>query len=241
MKLGQQIGFWLLGILGMSLIYQSLLGGFWASLLLATLLLPGAALMVLGLQRWRARKRNALAWLHLFYILLFALYLEWLGMIGAYWLIFELQFDRLPKILVNPAFLGLYMFFIALLHDRLFRKKASQDGMASDEPVWFELTSDRKRIKLDIRKLLYIESQNDRCLLVMEEETIPTRERISQLEARLPNDFLRIHRAYIINPKQAEGISRQEVLIGGKELPVSRSYRDDVSEYLASAYFKKEV
>lgn len=219
----------------MSLIYQSLLGGFWASLLLATLLLPGAALMVLGLQRWRAKRRNALAWLHLFYILLFALYLEWLGMIGAYWLIFELQFDRLPKILVNPAFLGLYMFFIALLHDRLFRKRKSPNPISLDEPIWFELTSDRKHLKLDIRKLLYLESQNDRCLLVMEEETIPTRERISQLEARLPQGFLRIHRAYIINPKQAAAISKQEVMIGGKELPVSRSYRENVSEYLAAS------
>ncbi len=230
-KLVQQIGFWLLSIIVMSFVYQSLLGGFWASFLLATLLLPGATVMVFGLQRWRRAKRGFLSWLHLFYVLLFAFYLEWLGMTGAYWIIFELQFDKLPKILVNPFFLGLYMFFFALVHDRLFgRKKVVEQ--ASEAPIWFDLTSERKQVKIDLRKLLYIESQNERCLLVMEEEQLPTRERISQLAARLPEGHLRIHRSYIVNPLKAQAISKQEVLIGGQELPVSRSYKEQVEEYL---------
>lgn len=195
--------------------------------------------MVFGLQYWRRSKSGFLAYLHLFYVLLFAFYLEWLGMIGAYWLIFELQFDKLPKILVNPFFLGLYMFFFALVHDRLFVRKKAQE-LPQEEPIWFELISERKRLKVDLRKLLYIESQNERCELIMEEERLITRERISQLESRLPKGYLRIHRSYIINPLKAEAISKQEVLIGGEQLSVSRTYKEAVVEYLSNGQKKAE-
>ncbi|QNR24610.1 LytR/AlgR family response regulator transcription factor [Croceimicrobium hydrocarbonivorans] len=230
MKVLKQISFWLIALLIMTLIYQSLLGSFSAALMLATFLLPGAALMNYGLLLWR-RSQSNWRWLHLFYLLLFSLYFEWLGMVGAYWFIFELQFDRLPKVLVNPLFLWLYMLFFTLVQDRLFRPtKVEKEREAG--PLWFELISDRKQIKIDLRKLLYIESKNEQCTFFMEQEQLQTRERISQLEERLPQGFLRVHRSFIINPEQAQSIHPTEVSIGGTEIPVSRSYKSRVQDYL---------
>jgi len=218
----------------MSLVYQSLLGSFLGSFILASLLLPGAALIVFGWQLWRKGERGAWSYLHFFYILLFSLFLEYLGVIVAYWFIFELEFERLPKILVNPVFLWLYMFFIAFLHDRFFGKNLTIVELR-EEPLWFDLVSDRKQIRVDLRKLDYIESRNERCFLYLEGEEVQTRERITQLEQRLPEGFLRIHRSFIINPERALGISKQEVQMNSEVLPVSRTYKQQVEVYLANS------
>ena len=210
--------------------YQGLLGSFWAAVFLVILLLPGVVFMVFALHKWRAEE-GRIKWLHLIYLLLFSLFIEWLGVIVAYWFIFELQFEQLPKVLVNPVFLWILMLFFSFLHDRFFAEKIEAKNEEAG-PIWFDLVSERKRIRIDLKKLLYIESSNEQCVLKLEDDQFPTRERISQLEERLPEGFLRIHRSFIINPEQASSIQKSKVLIAEEELPVSRSYKTKVEAYL---------
>lgn len=182
--------------------------------------------------RWR--------WLHLFYILLFSLYVEWLGIIAAYWLVFELEYANLPKVVVNPVFLWLYMLFFTLVQDYLFpRPKTTQSSL--EEPLWFEITSERQKQQIDLRKLLYVESRNDQTFFHLSEETLPSRERISKIAERLPAGFLRIHRSFIINPSAAISINSQEVQMPGAVLSVSRSYRPQLNEYLQAQSQTKEA
>jgi len=217
----------------MTFIYQSLLGGFSGALTLATLLLPGAAIMSFGLRYWH---RSASNWhrLHLFYLLLFTLYVEWLGMLVAYWLVFELQFQAMPKVLVNPVFLWLYMLFFTLLEDRIFKKEERLIEKDSKEPIWFEIVSDRKRQQINLRELLYIESSNEQIVLFLSKKRLNSRERISQIAERLPDGFLRIHRSYIVNVQWIEAYTNGNITIKDQELPISRKYKEEVEQRLGS-------
>ncbi|MGB0979455.1 MAG: LytTR family DNA-binding domain-containing protein [Croceimicrobium sp.] len=230
MKVLKQIAFWLMVILTMALLYQGLLGSFGAALFLVILLLPGVVFTVYALQRWRSQK-SKLRWLHFFYLLLFSLFIEWIGVITAYYFIFELQFENLPKVLINPVFLWIILGFFAFLHDRFLALKPNVEK-PNDGPLWFELVSERKRIRLDLNKLRYIESSNEQCILHLLDEDFPTRERISKLEERLPPPFLRVHRSYIINPDLAMGLSKTSIQFADAEISVSRSYKDRVEAYL---------
>ncbi len=216
----------------MSFIYQSLLGSFQAAMVLATMLLPGAALMSIGLGYWQ-RSRSGWRWLHLFYLLLFSLYLEWMAMVGAYRLIFEMNFEAMPTVLVNPFFLWLYMLTFAFAEEKLFRTKVIPEN-AELGPLWFEITSERKKMKIDLHKLYYIESRNEQTFFHFEDQVLPSRERIGQVEERLPDFFLRVHRSFIVNPKLAESMAKDQVQTLGAEVPVSRSYRESLAEYKAA-------
>ena len=88
----------------MGLIYRSFLGSFWGALTLAALLLPGAALLSIGYHKWRRESKGLWRWLHLIYLLIFSLYVEWLGLIAAYWLIFEMEVQAVPPVLVRHFF-----------------------------------------------------------------------------------------------------------------------------------------
>lgn len=47
----------------------------------------------------------------------------------------------------------------------------------------------------------------------------------------LPEDFVRIHRSFIINMSQIDEVQSNEILIGKSYYPISRNYRE--------AFFKK--
>ena len=53
------------------------------------------------------------------------------------------------------------------------------------------------------------------------------------MEKYLPDGFLRIHRSFIVNRSKISTFSREYVIIGEKELPISRSYKQEVVSRLA--------
>jgi DNA-binding LytR/AlgR family response regulator len=56
--------------------------------------------------------------------------------------------------------------------------------------------------------------------------------KISHVEMELPDTFLRIHRSFIVNREKIRSFSREYLVLGEKEPPVSRTYRRQVAEIL---------
>lgn len=93
--------------------------------------------------------------------------------------------------------------------------------------------SDRRMIKIDFEAIIYIESFSDYIKIHLENEVVVTRETISAIEAKLPkNQFLRIHRSYIISIEHINSFTNEHVIINNKALTISRSYKKDVLERL---------
>jgi len=62
---------------------------------------------------------------------------------------------------------------------------------------------------------------------------IVTKEKISNLADRLPkNQFLQIHRSYIISIPKIESVGPGFVEVNKKKLPVGRNYKPEISELL---------
>lgn len=89
--------------------------------------------------------------------------------------------------------------------------------------------ADRKMIKIDFPDILYIESLSDYIKIHLSNKQVITRETITNIEAKLPqNDFLRIHRSIIVAINKITSYTNEEVEINEKYLPISRSYKPDV-------------
>lgn len=96
--------------------------------------------------------------------------------------------------------------------------------------------SDRKMIKVDPEDILYIESIKDYIKVVTTSRTIVTKQSISAVEEMLPGEqFLRIHRSYIISVKKVGSYTNELVWIDQHELPISRMYRHEVEKVLRLA------
>ena len=115
---------------------------------------------------------------------------------------------------------------------------ASLTGQTSETHVETEdsifVRSDRKMVKINFKDIVYIESLSDYIKIHIEgRKTLVTRDTISNIEARLPaNDFIRIHRSFIVSTQKIETYTSDTIGIGRHELPISRSYRDSVLKKL---------
>lgn len=107
---------------------------------------------------------------------------------------------------------------------------------ASDDYVFFKV--DKKMVKTKMADVLYIESIKDYVKVRTEEKEIVTQQKISYLEESLPRQqFLRIHRSFIVNIDKIDAYSATDVEIGKHSIPIGRNYKNDVMKALARNVF----
>lgn len=89
--------------------------------------------------------------------------------------------------------------------------------------------SDRRMIKIDFDAIVYVESYSDYIKIHLKNETVVTRETISNIEAKLPKQFfIRIHRSFIVSVSNITSYTNDTVIVNDKELTISRSYKKEV-------------
>ncbi len=104
-----------------------------------------------------------------------------------------------------------------------------KDELILDKSDFIFVRSDRKMIKINFSEVNYIESLGDYLKIHIADKTIITRETITSIEAKLPkNDFIRIHRSFIVSINKIESFTNEFVEINKKAIPISRSYKKEV-------------
>ncbi len=94
--------------------------------------------------------------------------------------------------------------------------------------------ADRKMVKVSFRDILFIESLSDYIRIHLEgDKVLTTRETLSNIESRLPqNDFIRTHRSFVVSLQRIQTFTSETIGIGKYEIPISRSFRDQVVKRL---------
>lgn len=94
--------------------------------------------------------------------------------------------------------------------------------------------SDRKMVKVRFSEINYIESISDYIKIHLADKNVVTRETISNIEAKLPqNEFIRTHRSYIVSIDKIASFTNETIeMENKKEIPISRSYKDEVLQKL---------
>lgn len=88
------------------------------------------------------------------------------------------------------------------------------------------LKADKKHYKVNLSDILYFESLGDYVIAFTADNKIVSKERISYLAENLSqNQFLQIHRSYIVSIEKIESVGPGFVEINKKKLPVGRNYK----------------
>lgn len=87
--------------------------------------------------------------------------------------------------------------------------------------------------KIYLKDILYIESLRDFLIIHLDNRTIEIRYKISDFEEKLASDFfIRIHKSFIISIGKISSFSVNTLKIGSKELPIGRTYHEQVKKKL---------
>ena len=130
----------------------------------------------------------------------------------------------IPEILINPIFIAIILTLLSggsYLFERWLDKKFPQ----SPGPITF--TSERKPVTLPVEEILYVESNDSITTVVASgDRRFKNKTPISRWEAILGSQFIRIHRAYLVNRSAVSGIDVDILYVGETQLPISRKYKD---------------
>lgn len=86
--------------------------------------------------------------------------------------------------------------------------------------------ADRKMVKVFLGEVLFIESLKDYVKIVLSDKQIITKQTITSIEEMLPEEqFVRIHRSFIVAESKVESYSQTSAFIGKHEIPIGPLYR----------------
>jgi len=127
-------------------------------------------------------------------------------------------------------------FFKAIKRYFTIVDSSSKELILQNEPTISNslfVRSERKMVKILFDEILYVESLSDYVKIFTKGKTVVTRETITNMESRLPsNNFLRIHRSYIIAIDKIEVYTNEYIEIEENALPISRSFKEKVLKKL---------
>jgi DNA-binding LytR/AlgR family response regulator len=93
--------------------------------------------------------------------------------------------------------------------------------------------ADRKMVKVFFSDILFIEALKDYIKIVTINKVIVTKYVLTTLAELLPADeFLRIHKSYIVAINKIESFNAETIQIAKHDLPIGRLYKYDVSRIL---------
>jgi DNA-binding LytR/AlgR family response regulator len=90
------------------------------------------------------------------------------------------------------------------------------------------LKSDKKMYRIEQRDILYIQSWGDYVKVFTKEKVIIAAETMKHMEHLLGQQFIRIHKSYLVSIHSISFIEGNQVKTGDRYLPVGQTYRDDL-------------
>jgi len=118
--------------------------------------------------------------------------------------------------------------------------KAVQKTIASQQPNYDLKTNEhiyvkvnRQMLKVDFDSLLYIEGLSNYIKIHTLNGNLVVYDKLSSLIKKLPqNQFMRIHKSYIVNTSKIKLFTSEFVEINATHIPVSMTYRQNLISFL---------
>lgn len=92
--------------------------------------------------------------------------------------------------------------------------------------------------QIDLDKITYIEGLKDYVKIHLNDGTAPVLSlmRLKTLEEMLPKeDFVRVHKSFIIRMERIEAIERNHIIIGSDRIPIGETYQDSLYATLSGS------
>ncbi|MBK8279739.1 MAG: response regulator transcription factor [Saprospiraceae bacterium] len=91
----------------------------------------------------------------------------------------------------------------------------------------------KKKVKVYLDEILYVESLKEYIRIVTASNSILTKYQLGEIEEILTkNNFLRIHRSFIVAKDKIDAYTATDVEINNKQIPIGRSYKDIVQSII---------
>jgi DNA-binding LytR/AlgR family response regulator len=101
------------------------------------------------------------------------------------------------------------------------------------ERTYIFFNVNKKKVKVYLDEILYIESLKEYIRITTKDKSILTKFQLGQIEEMLEhNNFLRVHRSFIVAREKVDAFTATDIEIAGKQIPIGRNYKELVISVL---------
>jgi two-component system, LytTR family, response regulator LytT len=236
--------YWLLIMCVLVLIFgrswdDNVVAFYFISLLLPVIIATSYFFNYFLVPRYLLTKRYFLFGLYFFYLIIVSLFLEMLVVTFTFIMMVQFHYDKISPVASDAltlgmvmyliVFLGSFILMVAQLRVRLTEIDHLKERNKKFQKSFLQVTSQRKSVKIPYEEIDYIESLSDYIKICCStNQPISSKTKISQIEIELPENFLRIHRSFIINIEKISSFNYNEVMVNEMLLNIGRTYKKEV-------------
>ncbi len=189
--------------------------------------------------RYILQKKYKVFILYFIYSVIISLYLELWALTLSLYLLAKLYYNRLNPRETDIFLLTVILYFFVFLNGLISyinKYMNNQSALNSLEKLvnnyrkgYLYVRANRKNVSIPYDNIQLIESFGD--YIKIHQSTgvvIISKEKIGKIEKDLPENFIRIHRSFIINRDKAGIITSEFIQILDKELPIGRKYKNSI-------------
>lgn len=248
MRTTQHILFWFLVMVFLTITFGQADGQYMKSFYYVSFLLPVAIgtsyfFNYYLVPKYLLKQRYFKFGLYCLYTLIISLYFEELVLTTSFILLANYKYANLNPYSTNLFLLTTTIYFIVFVNafillikryqrkEHLLSRMEEQNEKNKTEQIIVRV--DRQNKPIDLDDLMVIESLADYVKLHLTRESVITKEKISQLQEKLPDYFIRVHRSFIVNKNHIDTYSKEELTIGQMTIKISRTYKKEAIEALS--------
>ncbi len=124
-----------------------------------------------------------------------------------------------------------YTFFLTAVNKAILQIMRERPGNIHKDGKFFFIKSEYRILKVNYDDIIFCEGLKDYTQVYTSKKSKPiiTLQNLKTFSERLPSkNFVRIHRSYIVSLNHIESITKKEVEIAEKILPIGNSYRNNL-------------
>lgn len=129
-------------------------------------------------------------------------------------------------ILINSTVIFIVSFKIFSLwkHERAENKT----NKTKRESKVFEIKADKRTYRVKPSEILYLESLGNYVTYFLKDRKLISYTTLSDCASKLPENFIRIHKSYIVNKEHITSYNNEDIEVGTNLLPIGRTYKSDL-------------
>ena len=115
-----------------------------------------------------------------------------------------------------------------------------QTSSLKDDTIF--LKTEYRIVKVSISDIRYVEAMSEYLKVYLQGEAKPivTLLSMKKMEERLPKNFMRIHRSYIVNLNMIQEVNKNRIIMDADTyLPIGDMYKDTFQQYLDTKFLGK--
>lgn len=132
--------------------------------------------------------------------------------------------------LLKPIPFQRFVVAVQKIQSQLAEKKAAiqtNENLSKTREAHIFIKSGARTVRIDLAEILFIESKKDHVLIQSKHQKVTTQLSLSGLLEKLPSEqFIRVHRSFVVAITKIESIERNRILMGKAEIPIGEFYRD---------------